>query len=301
MKQWGKLIAVLCLLVLGLTACQPASYTGTEGASQPQRIVSLGVSNDEMVLEMAETDRIAAISNLPSNLPEQAARVEGRATSSLESVLAYQPDLLVGAEWMHPDFIEQVRAAGIPVHLVKTPHTVAEMQQEVRALGDVLGTPSQAAQMNADIDAALERIHRTAARGQADGRIRPRIAYYSNIGITGGVGSLFDALCREMDMINVAAEAGLPDGQVLSKEQLVSLAPDLIVISGSEYDQDTYHAIGVDELMSDPSLQTVPAVANGRICVVDARHLLSLNRFILEAGQTIVTYWYGEQGENDEG
>lgn len=294
MKQWGKLVAVFCLLVLSLTACQPMTHTDTQEGVRPQRIVSLGVSNDEMVLEMVAPDRIAAISDLPSNLPDAANRVEGRVISSLESVMAYHPDLLVGAEWMHPDFIAQVRAAGIRVHLVKTPHTVTEIQEEVRALGDVLDTSSQAAKMNADIDTSLERIHRTVEQGHAAGRESPRVAYYSTVGISGGVGSLFDALCREMDMINVASEAGLPDGQVLSKEQLVSLAPDLIVISGAEYDQDTYHTIGVEELMADPSLQTVPAVVNGRICVVDARHLLSLNRFILEAGQTIATYWYGE-------
>ncbi len=297
MKQWGRIVVILCLLILGLTACRPLPEADVQSAESPQHIVSLGVSNDEMLLELVDTNRIAAISAMPSNLPEAAARVSGRATTSLESVVAYQPDLFIGSEWMSADFIAQVNAAGIRVHLVNTPRSIAEMRQEIRTLGEILHVPQEAAQMNAKIDASLQHIQQIVREGIDRGIPAPRVAYYSNMGITGGIGSLFDALCREMQMTNVAAEAGLRDGEVLSKEQLVALAPDFIVISGSEYDQDNYQAIDAASLLGDPSLQTVPAVVNRRICVVDARHLLSLNRFILVAGEEIAAYWYAGQGD----
>ena len=292
MNRIVSLIVLLLVMTAGLTGCHHSSQVEQLPQGIPHHIVSLGVSNDEMLLELVSSDRIAAISDMPSNLPEKAAKVSARANSSLESVLANHPDLFIGSEWMSPDFIEQIRASGISVHVVKTPRSIEDIKTEITRLGQVLCAEAKAEEMNRAIEDSRRRIHALADEGRNQGKPVPRIAYYSNNGITGGAGSLFDELCHDMQMLNVAAEAGLQDGQTLSKEQLVALAPDMIVITGSEYDKDTYHSVRVDELLTDPSLQTVPAITQKRICVVDARHLLSLNRFILNAGETIAAYWY---------
>ena len=70
-----------------------ATKTRLDFEHKPQRIVSLGLSADEVLLDMVEPDRIAALTYLAddagiSPAADKAVRVKGRVQSgSLESVL----------------------------------------------------------------------------------------------------------------------------------------------------------------------------------------------------------------------
>ena len=292
------LVFMMALFLVLLSGCtgnhaKPAD----SGHNKPQHIVSLGVSNDEIVLELVEPSRIAAIGDIASNLPDRAAQVRGKAHSNIESVMSIQPDLFIGADWMSPDFLEQVRQSGVPVYVSKTPHHFAEVAEEIRAIGKVVGEEAGAEKLVEKMQAEEKSLQQMVAAARKSGKRAPRVVYYSSFGIGGGQGSFFAEICRLAGMKDAAEEAGLKQGETLSKERLVDLAPDVIVIAGSEYDTGKYHALRKDEILHDPSLQTIPAVRNQQICVVDARHLLSLNHFALEAAKRMAEFWYQDQGE----
>ena len=114
-----KILFLVCLLLcLLLAGCGPQEkntadsgkvlYTVTDAtgtklsfSEKPQRIVSLNVSADEILLDMVDSKRLAALSLLADDpgicsAGEKVKSVKGRAQgSNLESVLAMQPDLVI--------------------------------------------------------------------------------------------------------------------------------------------------------------------------------------------------------------
>ena len=114
-----KILFLVCLLLcLLLAGCGPQEkntadsgkvlYTVTDAtgtklsfSEKPQRIVSLNVSADEILLDMVDSKRLAALSLLADDpgicsAGDKVKSVKGRAQgSNLESVLAMQPDLVI--------------------------------------------------------------------------------------------------------------------------------------------------------------------------------------------------------------
>ncbi len=298
---------VLITLLLFITGCLNAqtdlptenAYSATDARGkivclneEPQRIVSLGVSNDEIVMSLVPVDRIAAISDIPNNMPATAERIEGRVQSNLESVLSCRPDLIIGSDWLHPDFIQQVEASGIPVFLTSTPNSIQEIKNDIQRLGELLNAQIKAQELVHHIDKELSEINKKVQKGQQNGIKKPRAVYYSTNGVGGGIGSLFSFLCKEAGMSDATVEVGLQSGELLAKEALVDLAPDLIIIPGNEYDSGTYSSVRREELLNDPSLQTIPAIKNKKICTVNAKYIYSLNHYIVNAADKMATYWY---------
>ena len=68
-RRFMKWLGGACLAV-GLAGCQPASKPVQMGAgkaasvTKPQRIVSLNLCTDQLLLQLVEPQRIAAISNI---------------------------------------------------------------------------------------------------------------------------------------------------------------------------------------------------------------------------------------------
>ena len=121
-----------------------ATKTRLDFEHKPQRIVSLGLSADEVLLDMVEPDRIAALTYLAddagiSPAADKAVRVKGRVQSgSLESVLAQKPDLVLVPNWTDLNFVELLRGAGVNVYVYKTPTTVKEIKQTICELSNVV-------------------------------------------------------------------------------------------------------------------------------------------------------------------
>ena len=145
-----KILFLVCLLLcLLLAGCGPQEkntddsgkvlYTVTDAtgtklsfSEKPQRIVSLNVSADEILLDMVDSKRLAALSLLADDsgicsAGDKVKYVKGRAQgSNLESVLAMQPDLVIIPDYtVEP--IQGLRSAGLKVYVCHTPNNVQDI------------------------------------------------------------------------------------------------------------------------------------------------------------------------------
>lgn len=278
-----RLCLALCMAVSLLVAVGCAPSAGTDSAqpgTAPQRIVSIGVSTDDVLLRLAGPERLVAVSALPQNLPEAAAKVPDRLGGSTEALLALQPDLVVVPDWFGEEKVEQFRSLGMRVHLYRMPRTPAEIRSYIHEMGDLVHNPAGAAELDAEFQGKL-----TAAQKNYQAADVPKktAVFYGANGVSGGTGSLFDSLCTAACLTNGAAQVGLGAYDTMTKEQLVTLNPDIIFVPSDAYDKDTYQAPRTEELYGDPALAELKAVQNREIYVVDAKTVMSYSQFAGDA------------------
>ncbi len=295
--------------VLLLTGCVPArqagsrefrsvtDYTNTEVRVpvHPERVVSLGVSTDDILVPVLGPERIAAIADLPPNYPEEAARIKGRVSMSTESVMACQPDLVVAADWASPDFIQELRTLDIPVYVYRTPTTWEGAVARIYELSGVVNEPEKGARLAEDSIGRMERLKSFLSSIPREKRLIA--AYDTTLGFSGGAGSTFDELCRGAWLRNGLAEAGLGANDTASREMALKVDPQIIFIPSDAYDKGTYKALTESQIYSDPALSGMNAVKNKKVFVIDARWIMSTSQFMVRAMEEMAADAYGYKPE----
>lgn len=305
-KQTWSIFGIILMLMFLLCGCGPeqsnqqntgaftvtdATGTAVNISERPQRIVPIGVSTEDIVLSMVTPDRVAAIGTLPNNVPDASSQVKGRVKSSSESLLSVKPDLVIMPDWVSQENINEIRGMNIPLYVYKMPGTVKEAKEVMGEIAKVLKASDNSliAAMDKDL-AEIDGI----VKSHAD-EAQPVAVLYTRLGVTGGKGSTFDDMCGYMHVKNGAAAIGLGLTDNGTREDLIRINPDVIIIPSDAYNQDQYSEVNIDQLYSDPALQGVKAIQNHRVYTVDARMLMSYSQFMTKAMLDMTRYIYNVQ------
>lgn len=254
---------------------------------KPQRIVSLGLSADEVLLDMVEPERIAALTYLVddagiSPAADKAVRVKGRVQSgSLESVLAQKPDLVLVPDWTDLNFVELLRGAGINVYVYKTPTTVKEIKQTICELSNVVDERVAGGKIVAGMEKELAFVR--AKVGNLDAEDRISVMALSYMGPFGAKGTTFDDICSYANVRNLVGEYDLPVNAAFSQETLVRLDPELLLLPSWKYDNEQDPAKLRDEILQNPAYQSVDAIKNNRVVQLHDTYLYSTTHYIVFA------------------
>ena len=310
MKRIIFLLAAACLLA-PISGCslpnmasvqQEEMHQVTDGQGtevnipiHPKRIVSIGVSTDDILIPLVGTDRIAAISYLPPNLKDEAARIPGRISSTTESVISFKPDLVVAADWNSKDYIEEIRAVGIPVYVYRTPKDAEGMIGLIHTLGDVVNERERADRFAVNTEKRLEALKSFTAKLPK----KDKAVFYSLNGLSGGKGSTFETICQWAGLVDGAADWGIVASAGGSREALVSIAPDIIFVPSDDYTPSGHETPGEEDFLDDPALADIPAVKNHRIYVVDAKWIMSYSQFMVNAMEDMAKDAYGYEAPKD--
>jgi iron complex transport system substrate-binding protein len=229
-----KLHARPLRLLLGLAAILAAGLS-TDGAraEPPQRIVSLTVCADQLLLDLVPRDRIAALSYLAvdpavSMKVEEARGLKG-VHGMAEEVLALQPDLVIAQEYSATATVNLLRRLGFRVVLVPLATDFEGMRHAIRVMADAVGDKSRGEAMIAAFDKRM-----VAAR--PEGPARPRALAYDVNSIASESGSLVDAALEAAGFHNMARDVPLGPGGRLALEQVVADPPDLLVLANTPYE-----------------------------------------------------------------
>ena len=180
--------------------------------------------------------------------------------------------------WMSPDAIGEMRNMQIPVYVYKTPTTVEEAKATIHEIAGLLHASDES--MIASMDADLKTVEDIANKHSGE---RPLVAFYSQFGLTGGKGSTFDDMCKYLKVTNAAAQVGLGPYDNGTREDLIKVNPDIIIIPSVAYTSDGTTPASAEQLYSDPALQGVKAIANRRVYLVDSSQVMSYSQFMTRA------------------
>ncbi len=201
-------------------------------ADAPHRVVSINLCTDQLALDLAAPGQLVSVSKLAHD-PQSSARVEQALAlptngSGAEEVYLLNPDLVLAGTFTDPATVAMLRDLGIPVVLFAPAQSLADVPDRIAQMGAALGREDAAAQMIAAISTpslplcAMRLAH------------RPRAALYYVNSYTSGDKSLAGDILSTAGFENAAAQAGISTIGTLPLEQLILLAPD-IIIQGRDY------------------------------------------------------------------
>jgi iron complex transport system substrate-binding protein len=200
----------------------------------PQRIVALAPSITEIVFALEQQHRLKGVSRF-SDFPTEATRypkVGSYVHLDVERIVALQPDICIGIKDGNPlVVVEQLDAMDIPFFSVD-PVNLESVMKSILAIGDLLSAIPKARSVVADmrrrIDAVKQKI-----RG-----VEYKPGVFIQIGISPivsvGSATFIDELITLAGGTNLAA--GTNPYPRFSREQVISLAPEVMVISSMARD-----------------------------------------------------------------
>ena len=232
------------LFFLFFTATAPA-------ADKPQRIVSINVCTDQLLLTLVERERIVSLSHLTADPysswvgSEADGLYSNRGTA--EEVIALDPDLVLAAPFGFRPTVTILERLGYSVVELPMATSLDDIAANLRALADAVGERERANAVIAKFDAEIE--HQTY---RVTGP-RPLFVSYEADGWMTGSDSLVADVARTAGFEPLGERLGFSGGRRVSLEELLLLEPQLMDL-GHPWDEPP--AL-VSETMRHPAMRAL--------------------------------------------
>ncbi|MFR0691280.1 hemin ABC transporter substrate-binding protein [Enterobacterales bacterium AE_CKDN230030158-1A_HGKHYDSX7] len=237
--------------------------------SLPQRWVSAGGSLSEWVVALGGEARLVGVDTTslhPASL-HALPKIGYQRQLAAEGILALKPDILLGSEEMGPPpVLQQLRAAGVRIETLSAKADEKTVHDTIQRLGELLGSPDKAKQVEADFDARLVAQAawvKKAQTAQAAPGVVLLVGHAGGNLLVAGQGTSGDWLIQHAGGRNLATHSGY---KTLSTEALTAMNPQVVVLSDRALDGDKARAALTRQ---NPGLAATSAVRDGRVLVLD--------------------------------
>ena len=225
-------------------------------ARPPQRIVSVTLVTDEILLDLLGPDRILAVSYLAAKegslVADRLGNIQHFVGTDVESIIALEPDLCFLASYNREEVRSLLIDSGVPVYVFRSFEGLSDIRRNVRTVGRAVGAEQQAEQLIADMDRKIESVaRRLPPRGTW-----PSALVYGQSGWVAGSGTTQTDLFAAAGLRNAAADAGIAGFAQVSEEEVLALAPDYLVVVRQSSDMEKHE----EWLLDNPALAPLPAV-----------------------------------------
>ena len=220
--------SIIALLALGL-ALFPVPATAQGIAAAPQRVVSLGVCADQLLLALADPIQIASLSSQAGNrkisyLADLAAP-HPQGGGGVEALVGYLPDLVLADGTTSAATLEIVEALGYTTVQLQSVANIDEAIAQILLVGVILGREAEGQALADLVDTARHQATRN-NRGDTVVSIRQG-------GEVSGDNSLMTSLLAVIGLNNVGRELSSGAGRI-SLEALVASPPTYLVVPETE-------------------------------------------------------------------
>jgi vitamin B12 transport system substrate-binding protein len=201
-----------------------------------ERIISLAPHTTELLYALGANNKLVAVSDY-SNYPPQAKQLPSVANHNgvdFEAIVRLQPDLIVAWQGGNkPQDLARLASLGFTLYY-SAPQSPADVGQDMRQLGKLLGRELQAKKLADDFTHDLDKIMQRYAQVP-----RQKAFYYMwtaplmTIGQQAWANTLLD-ICG---VNNIFADSPIPYPEV-SKEQVINQHPTLLIAAMKTSQQD---------------------------------------------------------------
>jgi iron complex transport system substrate-binding protein len=244
--------------------------------SYPSRIVCLTEETTETLYLLGEGDRVVGVSGYTVRPPEarQKPKVSSFLHARFDKIEALEPDLILAFSDLQADITTELVKRGHTVFTFNQ-RSVAEILQMIRVLAGIVGVAEKGERLSRDLEAGLDRI-RDASRAWPR---RPRV-YFEEWD-----DPLISGIQWVEELVEIAGgdpvfpdrrHAGLAKDRIVTSEQVIAAAPDVIVGSWCG------KPLRPERITSRSGWDTIPAVRNGHVYEVKSA-------FILQPGPAALT------------
>ncbi|MES3712668.1 ABC transporter substrate-binding protein [Staphylococcus ureilyticus] len=244
MKKWNKLLCLLLVFVVVLTACGTKSdQKHDEGQSEGhtyKRIISLMPSNTEILYELGLGDDVIGVSTVDDYPKEVKDKKQFDAMKlNKESLMKAKPDLILAHESQkatNDKVLKGLKDSGVKVVYVKDAQSIDEMYESFMQIGKVTHKEKAAKKLVKETKQNIENVKKSVPNDVKGQKVFMEISSEPEI-YTAGKETFFDDMLTQLKAKN--SFSNLKGWQKVSKEDIIKQNPDLMIstmgISSSEY------------------------------------------------------------------
>jgi iron complex transport system substrate-binding protein len=221
-------------------------------AAKPQRVISLNLCTDQLLMQLANRETIAGLTPLASDgelsyhanyaveLPQH--------SGSAEEIIRLNPDLILAGSMSARSTVTVLKRFGYPVVEIDIPTSIIEMQANVRRVARSLGEIARGETMLQTMDTRLAEITRDIAPSW-----QPLAAVYYANGFSAGDDSVIGEILTLAGYRNVSSLIGHKSFGRLELEALLFAKPDLIIFGN--YTEHRYSM--AQEILQHPAFRRI--------------------------------------------
>ncbi len=252
MREGATLTPMKTAIITSFVAAFAVVAQGACAAEAPQRIVSINMCADELLLALADPGQIVALSPYAADpqmsfMADAAAKFRHDAAEA-ETVVDLRPDLVLSGRFTKRATREMLTRLGYRLELLDAPRSIDQSIAQIRQVAALVGHPERGTALVRRIEAA-----RKAAAAAAKGRPHPSAAVYQRRGYVTGGDTLTGELLSIAGFANDGGRLAGKTGGFVSLETMVADHPDYIVVAAGDpraIDQGT-------ALLSHPALSAL--------------------------------------------
>jgi len=291
-KRGRKLKKLFLFLILLFSFTAIVNAKGVQ-AKKYNHIVSLTLSGDEMLLGLVPENRIAGLSGKInedkeiSNIVDKAKKfpkVEGNE----EVLMSLEPDLIIVADWLSKRITDIGAITGAKVYFYKTPNNYEEQKKLIRDLANLVEEKENGEKLIKNMDDRLKALQNKITKNYKGAK--PRILIYTSFGTTSGKNTTFSDMVKLINGVNVVAEAGIDGFKDISKEKVIELNPDIIIVPiAKKYDNINK----ISKLFfEDPSFRNVKAIKNKKVYFIQYKDITPTSQYMINSIEELAKVVY---------
>ena len=248
--RWPRLALALWLLIGGGLL---------QADERPQRVVSVNLCSDQLLLMLADPQQVASVSYLSrdpdsSFVAEQAqAFIHNHART--EEIIRFKPDLVLVTPHTNPRLRTTLEQLGYPLQQLSLGNRLEDIYEDIRQLSARLGQQSRGDSLIAKMQQQL-----THTQPITD---RPTAVFYQPRGYTSGADTLQDQALRLAGWNNLAAQQGVKGYTPVPLEEVLLWQPDTLFTStysgsGDSLAERQLHHPALQRLLIRKPIQEIP-------------------------------------------
>ena len=286
---------------------QDSQHTEMVVPDYVRRVVTLGTGTVDLVGAAGEPYVVATDGSPYVSSTE----IKGRAQPTVESIKAYEPDVVIAPETTPPGLVASLRAAGIPVFIYTLKDSLKDVTLNTNQVAKLFDTKNA----EYSINNSVMKVRKQVETHKND--VKPVIALYNP---THGV--YRSGVLRDMiEMIHGIDGAGNlkiiergKDPNVLSdvwdyrassptfnmlenmgtKVDLIRINPDVIFVPTRYIDKLPDYKEDLNAVIKDPELQNVTAIKKGYVYPIHEMHIMSYSSWMYFGMQQMSKWLYGD-------
>ncbi|KXO14330.1 Periplasmic hemin-binding protein [Moritella sp. JT01] len=231
----------------------------------PQRISSKTLFTDAVLLDLIDESALSSLTDLAIN-PNYSLIIDRLPKNvplmglNIEMIIANRPDIVFAANWSDASKLSMLERAGITVFRLQAPKNIQEIENEILRVGKIVDRNKAAKQI-----VATMRLRLKADIIPVEHKLTGMD--YNPWGTSSGQNSSWNGLLEQAHVDNIIKDYATDKyGQVpVSKEMIILLNPDVLFIPEWVYGNENTAEQFKQQVLSDPSLQSVNAIKYNRV------------------------------------
>ena len=254
----------------GIAAC--VLMIVSQYATAQERIISAGGAVTELIYALGAEQQLVAV-DVTSRVPAEAQlpKIGYHRQLSAEGLMALAPDRIIGSDEMGPETtLTQIKQSGINVDIINTKPTVTGLLERIDDIARLTNTTDKADKIKTDVEQQVKQLNSNIPLESKQKKVLFLLVHEGRPANVAGKNTTADAVIQLAGATNPAAEQ-LESYKPLSMEAMVSMQPDVILVSGRSWKT----LGGADALLKAlPMLAATPAGKNKAIEAIDGSALV---------------------------